>query len=73
MNSAVRFQDEDSKKEHQLTLVYPHEMGNGEGKISILAPAGSALLGLSVGESIKWPVRGRKNLHLKIISVQRQK
>jgi regulator of nucleoside diphosphate kinase len=48
-------------------------MGDGEGKISILAPAGSALLGLSVGESIKWPVRGRKNLHLKIISVQRQK
>jgi len=73
MNTAVRFQDEDSKKEHQLTLVYPHEMGDGEGKISILAPAGSALLGLSVGESIKWPVRGRKNLHLKIISVQRQK
>jgi len=48
-------------------------MGDGEGKISILAPAGSALLGLSVGESIKWPVRGRKDLHLKIISVQREK
>lgn len=73
MNSVVRFQDESSKKEHQLTLVYPHEMGDGEGKISILAPAGSALLGLSVGESIEWPVRGRKNLHFKIISVQRQK
>jgi regulator of nucleoside diphosphate kinase len=29
MNTAVRFQDEDSKKEHQLTLVYPHEMGDG--------------------------------------------
>lgn len=72
MNTTVRFQDEDSKKEHELTLVYPHEMGDGEGKISILAPAGSALLGLSVGESIEWPVRNRKNLHFKIISVQRQ-
>jgi len=73
MGTAVRFQDEDSGKEHQLTLAYPHEMGNGEGKIPILAFAGSTLLGLSAGESIEWPVRGRKNLHLKIISVQRQK
>ena len=61
----------DAIYEHQLTLVYSHEMGDGEGKIPILASAGSALLCLSAGESIEWPVRGRKNLHLKIISVQR--
>lgn len=72
MNSSVRFQNSDSGKEHELTLVYPHEVGTGEGKISILAPAGSALLGLSVGESIEWPIRGRANIHLKIINVTRQ-
>jgi regulator of nucleoside diphosphate kinase len=48
-------------------------MGDGEGKIPILASVGSARLGLSAGESIEWPVRGRKNPHLEIISVQRQK
>ncbi|SOB76062.1 regulator of nucleoside diphosphate kinase [Marinobacter sp. LV10R510-11A] len=72
MNSSVRFQNTDSGKEHELTLVYPHEVGTGDGKISILAPAGSALLGLSVGESIEWPIRGRANIHLKIINVTRQ-
>lgn len=45
-------------------------MGDGEDKIPILASTGSLLLSLS---AIEWPVRGRKNLHLKIISVQRQK
>ncbi|MGO1461792.1 MAG: nucleoside diphosphate kinase regulator [Marinobacter sp.] len=72
MNSSVRFQNSDSGQEHELTLVYPHELGTGDGKISILAPAGSALLGLSVGESIEWPIRGRNNIHLKIINVSRQ-
>ncbi|MGO1748937.1 MAG: nucleoside diphosphate kinase regulator [Marinobacter sp.] len=72
MNSSVRFQNSDSGQEHELTLVYPHEVGTGDGKISILAPAGSALLGLSVGESIEWPIRGRANIHLKIINVTRQ-
>lgn len=71
MNSSVRFQNSDSGQEHELTLVYPHEIGTGDGKISILAPAGSALLGLSVGESIEWPIRGRNNIHLKIINVTR--
>ncbi|MDO6825477.1 nucleoside diphosphate kinase regulator [Marinobacter sp. 1_MG-2023] len=72
MNSSVRFKNEDSGQEQELTLVYPHEVGTGEGKISILAPAGSALLGLSVGDSIEWPIRGRNNIHLKIIHVTRK-
>lgn len=72
MNSSVRFKNEDSGHEQELTLVYPHEVGTGEGKISILAPAGSALLGLAVGDSIEWPIRGRNNIHLKIINVTRQ-
>lgn len=72
MNSSVRFKNEDSGQEQELTLVYPHEMGTGEGKISILAPAGSALLGLAVGDSIEWPIRGRNNIHLKIINVTRK-
>lgn len=72
MNSSVRFQNEDSNSEQELTLVYPHEVGTGEGKISILAPAGSALLGLAVGDSIEWPIRGRDNIHLKITNVTRQ-
>ncbi|MBX3665016.1 MAG: GreA/GreB family elongation factor, partial [Burkholderiales bacterium] len=41
--------------EFELTLVYPRDAG-GEGRISVLAPVGSALLGLSVGSALDWPL-----------------
>ncbi|MDG5499570.1 nucleoside diphosphate kinase regulator [Marinobacter sp. BGYM27] len=69
MNSTVRFMNEDNQREHELKLVYPSDAKGAEGCVSILAPAGSALLGLSVGDRIEWPVNGRNMLHLKIIQV----
>ena len=38
--------------EHELALVYPHEADGSAEKVSILAPVGSALLGLRVGDAI---------------------
>jgi len=55
MNSTVRFKVESSTEEFCLTLVYPKDVGAGGEKISILAPVGSALLGLSQGDEIEWP------------------
>ena len=40
--------------------------------MSILAPIGSALLGLSVGEQIDWPAPGGKTLKLKLLEVEYQ-
>ena len=48
MNSKVRFALE-SGEEFCLTLVYPKDMDDSAETISILAPVGSALLGLSAG------------------------
>ncbi|HET7675131.1 MAG TPA: nucleoside diphosphate kinase regulator, partial [Gammaproteobacteria bacterium] len=53
MNSTVRFAIESSGQEFSLTLVYPKDAGT-DGTISILAPVGSALLGLSIGDAIEW-------------------
>jgi regulator of nucleoside diphosphate kinase len=61
MNSRVHCREESSGKDYHLTLVYPQDAG-GEGKVSILAPVGSALLGLSVGQHIDWPAPGGKQL-----------
>ncbi|MDV7104673.1 nucleoside diphosphate kinase regulator [Vibrio sp. TH_r3] len=55
MNSKVKFVIEATKKEFELVLSYPKDMDDSGNKVSILAPIGSALLGLSVGDSIKWP------------------
>ncbi len=69
MNSTVRFQDLDTGGETVVTLVYPHEAKIEENKISILAPVGSALIGLRVGQVIQWPVPNGKEKRLKVISV----
>jgi len=72
MNSTVRFTEEDSGKEFERTLCYPHEATGGTDKVSILAPLGSALLGLSVGQSIDWPVPGGRTARIRILDVVSQ-
>jgi regulator of nucleoside diphosphate kinase len=71
MNSRVHCREESSGKDYHLTLVYPEDAG-GEGKVSILAPVGSALLGLSVGQHIDWPAPGGKQLKLTLLEVEYQ-
>ncbi len=71
MNSCVRFIDELSGSRYELTLVYPEATGPA-GTVSIMAPVGSALLGLSVGQSIAWQVPGGKKLNLRVLEVVRQ-
>src|SRR5690554_647645 len=55
MNSTVKFKVTSSDEEFCLTLVYPKDLGDSSEKISVLAPIGSALLGLSEGDEIEWP------------------
>lgn len=71
MNSSVLCREEGSGKEYRLTLVYPEQAG-GEGTVSILAPVGTALLGLSIGQSIDWPAPGGKTLKLSLLDVTYQ-
>ncbi|WLD57836.1 nucleoside diphosphate kinase regulator [Salinispirillum sp. LH 10-3-1] len=69
MNSTVRFRVESSNEEFSRTLVYPKDMDSNGDKISILAPVGSALLGLSQGDQIEWPKSGGKVLNVRIEEV----
>jgi regulator of nucleoside diphosphate kinase len=69
MNSRVRFAVEPSGKQYELTLVYPKGIDGTAGKISILAPVGSALLGLSVGQEIEWPAPGGNIIRVRIIDI----
>jgi len=54
MNSKVAFEDQTTGEFRIVTIVYPQDADPTEGKISVIAPVGSALLGLSVGQSIEW-------------------
>jgi len=72
MNSTARFLDETSGEEHELTLVFPRDADGSAEKVSILAPVGSALLGLHVGDSIEWPLPGGRTIRLSVLSIRYQ-
>lgn len=72
MNSTARFVDESSGEERELTLVYPRDANGEPGRVSILAPVGSALLGLRVGQRIDWPVPGNRTVSLRVLSIRYQ-
>ncbi|MGN6513474.1 MAG: nucleoside diphosphate kinase regulator [Lysobacteraceae bacterium] len=72
MNSVVRVRDEDSGGERELALVYPHEADGSADRVSVLAPVGSALLGLRVGDAIDWPMPGGRSARLRVLSIRYQ-
>jgi regulator of nucleoside diphosphate kinase len=72
MNSVVRFVDEESGKESEIKLVFPGHADVESNRISVLAPVGSALLGLSVGDSIGWPLPNGRTRRLRVVAVTYQ-
>jgi regulator of nucleoside diphosphate kinase len=72
MNSVVSFEDLETGQRSEATLVYPSATSGTAGKVSILAPIGTALLGLSVGDSIEWPVPGGRSRRLRVTAVHYQ-
>jgi len=69
MHSRVECVDDNSGERHSLTLVFPHEADAGAGRISILAPVGSALLGLAIDQSIDWTTPQGRPLRLRVTDV----
>jgi regulator of nucleoside diphosphate kinase len=72
MNSTARVVDESSGEEYRLTLVYPRDVDGDPGKVSVLAPVGSAIHGLRVGQSIRWPMPGGSERVLRIAEILHQ-
>ena len=56
MRSKVRLKDLVSGESNTYSLVFPTEADFAEGKISVLAPIGTAILGYRQGDTIEWPV-----------------
>jgi regulator of nucleoside diphosphate kinase len=56
MNSCAELLDVDTDERMEFTLVFPAEADIEEGKISILAPLGTAMLGYRMGDEFDWIV-----------------
>lgn len=60
MSSQVSLVDIDTGEEMLYTLVFPEEADAVQGKISVLAPIGTAMLGYRVGDDFEWDTPGGK-------------
>lgn len=69
MNSRVVFEDLETGATREVVLVYPQASDVEQGRISVLAPVGSALIGLSVGQTIDWPLPRGQVKRLRIVDV----
>ncbi|WEJ57691.1 nucleoside diphosphate kinase regulator [Devosia sp. FJ2-5-3] len=56
--------------EQDVTLVYPAEADIAAGKISVMTPIGTALIGLKAGQSITWRDRADKRQMLTVVEVK---
>lgn len=72
MRSQVRFDIEQPPQQLCLTLAYPKDMAELDDGISILTPIGTALLGLSVGDRIDWPLADGQTTSLRIVGIPYQ-
>jgi len=68
MNSRVVFEEVHSGVRAEVSLVYPSE-SRADGAVSVLAPVGSALLGLCVGQTIDWPMPSGRLRRYQIVDV----
>ena len=69
MHSRVTYLDERSGERREVELVFPEEADMASGKVSVLAPVGSALLGLATGSRIEWPRPGGGLIKVRIVEI----
>ncbi|SDB37097.1 nucleoside diphosphate kinase regulator [Bauldia litoralis] len=70
MGSEVAFETDDGRRRRRVTLVYPGEADIAQDRISVLTPIGTALIGLSAGQSITWVTRDGREQLLTVLAVE---
>lgn len=71
MNSKVEVVDLETDERRSLTVVFPALAGIDEGRISVLAPLGTALIGCCEGANVAWQTpRGPRQLQVQRIVYQ---
>ncbi len=71
MHARCIYLDEHLGAQREIELVYPAEADPAAGKISVLTPVGSALIGLRVGQEIVWDFPDGSVRRLKVAGITR--
>ncbi len=71
LNSVAHLLDLESNDEMIYTLVFPDEANVSQGKISVLAPIGTAMLGYRVGDIFEWDTpSGKRSIRVEKVIYQ---
>ena len=73
MYSDVRYRDEHAEMTRQIQIVLPEDADLKQGKVSVLAPVGAALLGLETGQAIDWKFSAGEIRRLRVEEVVQQR
>jgi regulator of nucleoside diphosphate kinase len=68
VDATVEYEDENGAR-RKITLVLPHEADIDRGRVSVATPVGSALLGLSVGQTIDWTLPDGRERRYRVLAV----
>lgn len=71
INSEVEFVEQKSKRKMKIQVVLPENADFKNGKISILAPLATALIGFSENDSVTWNMPSGET-KLKVLSVSNE-
>ncbi|MGH6916101.1 MAG: nucleoside diphosphate kinase regulator [Geminicoccaceae bacterium] len=72
MNARARIMDPATGESRVVTLVYPGEEDSLRGKVSVVTPLGSALLGLPEGAKMDWLTLDGRRKSVSVLEVQYQ-
>ena len=72
MRSRVVFRDDGNELDQVVTLAYPGEREYFDDALSVLTPVGAALIGLSEGQSIRYPAPDGRWKMLTVLKVLSQ-
>lgn len=70
MGAQVLLRDVDSGETSRLTLCYPADAQPAAGRVSVLSPVGSSLLGLQVGDVARWRLPAGGDRGAEILALQ---
>ena len=61
-----------NERTETVRIVAPEDVDIDRRQISVLTPVGAALLGLSVGDTIEWPLPNARSRRLRVVAVTYQ-
>lgn len=70
MNSEVEFRNDNTGFVQRMTLVYPADADIEKGRLSVLTPVGTALIGLRVGDATTWQSPSGQTRKLTVTAVR---